>query len=75
MEGHEYYTRLSVCPICKRKGKQEIIEGILCYIHRKKYEKCCKWGKVINLGELLNQRKNNYSFNINIKPRNNNLGM
>lgn len=57
MEGQGYNTRLSICPICKRKGKQKIIGGILCYIHRKKYGRCCKWGKVINLSELLGQKK------------------
>ena len=63
MEGHEYSNRLSICPICKRKGKQKIIEGILCYIHRKKYGNCCKWGKVINLSELLNQKEfKNYNY-------------
>jgi hypothetical protein len=57
MEGHQHNSRLPICPICKREGKQKIIEGILCYIHRKKHEKCCKWGKVVNLSELLDQKK------------------
>ena len=52
-----------ICPMCQRKGIQKIIDGFLCYIHgKKKNEKCCRWGQIANISDLVGNKDKEVLF-------------
>ena len=56
-----------ICPMCQRKGIQKIMDGFLCYIHgKKKNEKCCKWGQIANLSDLVGSKDKEVLLFINV---------